>query len=244
MGVINIYPNKYVLQHLSIGKQLEKELRIRIISQHIQVGEILSENQIAKAYNVSRSPVREALRTLESERLLRLERMGVVILGMSEKDIEEVYDVRLMIESFVMKRLLERENNDALVKELRKIHEMMHVAIKFQDMDEFSLQDMNFHETIIRSIQHQQMTIVWEQLRPVMECLIILSMRYRGLTNYRDFERILTNHELIIDAIETKENTKVDLAFESNFNDVQNGVEDLWTNPEMLKEVREYVEEN
>ena len=150
MGVINIYPKKYVLQHLSIGKQLEKELRIRIISQHIQVGEILSENQIAKAYNVSRSPVREALRTLESERLLRLERMGVVILGMSEKDIEEVYDVRLMIESFVMKRLLERENNDTLVKELRKIHEMMHVAIKFQDMDEFSLQDMNFHETIDR----------------------------------------------------------------------------------------------
>ena len=243
MDLYTFYPKKHMLQQASIGKQLEQELRIRIISQDIEKGTVLSENQIAKAYNISRSPVREALRTLESERLLRLERMGVVVLGVTKEDIEEMYDIRLMIESFVMNRLLKNENNERLVKELKKIHEMMNVAMKFGDIDEFSLQDLTFHETIIRSIGHQQMMIVWEQLRPVMECLLILSMRYRSLTDFDDFTRIIRNHAFIIETIEQKKHEQIEQAFYQNFDDVQNKVEDLWTSPEMLKKVREYVDE-
>lgn len=242
MSLHTFYPNRYVLHHLSIGKQLEQELRIRIISQDIEKGTVLSENQIAKAYSISRSPVREALRTLENERLVRLERMGVVVTGLTEKDIEEIYDIRLMVESFVMNRLLESDS-DALVHELRKILGMMEVAVKFQDVDEFSLRDIQFHETIIRFIEHQQIAIVWDQLKPVMECLIILSMRYRAITAFNDFNRILENHALMIEAIQTKDPKIIEQAFYKNFDDVQNQVEDLWTNSNMLKKVREYVDQ-
>src|SRR5699024_4736264 len=103
---------------------------IQIMSGSIPKGQVLSENQIAKEFNVSRSPVREALKKLEEEKLLRLERMGVVVLGIAEKDIEEIYDVRLMIESFVMQRIL-RQDNVKLLNELEKIHQMMAVSIKF-----------------------------------------------------------------------------------------------------------------
>lgn len=240
MSLNTFYPDKYMLNNYSIGKQLEKELRIRIISQDIEKGTVLSENQIAKEYEVSRSPVREALRTLQIEKLIKLERMGIVVAGVSIKDIEEMYDIRLMIESFVMNRVLEKEN-ELLVNELKKILGMMEVAVKYKDIDEFSLQDIRFHEAIIRSIEHQQITIVWEQLKPVMECLIILSMRYREMTQFDDFERVLQNHALMIEAVETKDEQVISQAFSQNFSDVQNKVEDLWTSPEMLKKVREYV---
>ncbi|MEJ8766800.1 GntR family transcriptional regulator [Oceanobacillus sp. HCA-5259] len=234
-----LYPDRLLSSTNSMGERLVSELRIRIISQDIPKESVLSENQIAKEYQVSRSPVREALKVLEREGLVRLGRMGAIVIGISEKDIEEIYDIRLLIETFVTGRLLV-SHNDALLNELRKVLEMMKIAIKYGDVDEFSFKDIEFHEIIIKSINHQQILMVWNQLRPVMECLILLSMRYRSKVNYEDFDRILENHELIIEALSTKDSKLMDKAFYSNFGDVQNRVEELWTNAEMMKKARDY----
>lgn len=239
MSMKRLYPDRLLSSTNSMGERLVSELRIRIISQDIPKESVLSENQIAKEYQVSRSPVREALKVLEREGLVRLGKMGANVIGISEKDIEEIYDIRLLIETFVTGRLLV-SHNDALLNELRKVLEMMKIAIKYGDVDEFSFKDIEFHEIIIKSINHQQILMVWNQLRPVMECLILLSMRYRSKVNYEDFDRILENHELIIEALSTKDSKLMDKAFYSNFGDVQNRVEELWTNAEMMKKARDY----
>ncbi|MEI3601759.1 MULTISPECIES: GntR family transcriptional regulator [unclassified Oceanobacillus] len=239
MSMKRLYPDRLLSSTNSMGERLVSELRIRIISQDIPKESVLSENQIAKEYQVSRSPVREALKVLEREGLVRLGKMGAIVIGISEKDIEEIYDIRLLIETFVTGRLLV-SHNDALLNELRKVLEMMKIAIKYGDVDEFSFKDIEFHEIIIKSINHQQILMVWNQLRPVMECLILLSMRYRSKVNYEDFDRILENHELIIEALSTKDSKLMDKAFYSNFGDVQNRVEELWTNAEMMKKARDY----
>ncbi|MBU5465441.1 GntR family transcriptional regulator [Virgibacillus sp. MSJ-26] len=233
------YPDKGLSSSISKGEMVVTELRMRIISQDIPKESVLSENQLANEYQVSRSPVREALRILDKERLIRLERMGAMVIGLSEQDIEEIYDIRLMIETFVTKRLI-KSDNDGLLNDLRKTLEMMKIAIKYGDVDEFSLKDIEFHELIIQSINHQQILMVWNQLKPVMECLILLSMRYRSQVNYQDFDRILANHGLIIEALANKDNKLIKKAFFNNFDDVQNRVEDLWTNSEMMKKARNY----
>src|SRR5690606_18492064 len=110
--------------------------------------------------------------------IIRLERMGAVVIGLSEKEVEEIYDVRLLIETFVFERLV-RMDIDDLIFELTKILEMMKVAIKYKDADEFSYQDVLFHETIIRYIEHFYISMIWNNLKPVMEGFILLSMRAR-----------------------------------------------------------------
>jgi len=166
-----LYPEKRLAKS-SIGQQVAADLRMRILSKDLKNGTVLSENRLSEEYNVSRSPIREALRILEREDLVQLNRMGAKVAGITEKDIDEIYDVRLMMESFVFKNLLKRENNDSLLRELNKILEMMKVAIKYKDADEFSFRDIEFHETIIRSIQHRYLFILWSNIKPVMECLI------------------------------------------------------------------------
>ncbi|MFD1449206.1 MULTISPECIES: GntR family transcriptional regulator [Oceanobacillus] len=232
------YPKKKLMNE-SKGEQVVAELRMRIISREVKAGTVLSENQLGSLFQVSRSPVREALRVLANENLVRPERMGAVVVGISEKNIEEIYDIRLMIESFTFERLLKMQT-DNLVQELKKMIEMMKIAIKYQDVDQFSFLDIEFHETILQSIDHHHIKMLWNNLKPVLECLIILSMRYRMMTNEKDFERILYNHELIVEAIDKKEKKMVDLAFERNFHDVQNQVEALWVDEEIMKVVREY----
>ncbi|MHC0037975.1 GntR family transcriptional regulator [Pseudoneobacillus sp. C159] len=227
-----LYPTKW-LSKASAGDRVAYELRMRIISGMIESGTILSENKLAADFSVSRSPVREALKTLASENIIRLERMGAVVVGLSEKEIEEIYDVRLLIETFVFERLV-RIDTSELVKELSKILEMMKIAIRFGDADEFSYQDVLFHETIITAINHSYMLMIWNNLKPVMESFILLSMRTRIKDKYEDFTRILENHELYIEAIQTKNRELMIKSLHQNFDDVQGHVDDLWMSQQLL----------
>lgn len=227
-----LYPTKW-LSKASAGDRVTYELRMRIISGMIESGTILSENKLAADFAVSRSPVREALKVLASENIIRLERMGAVVIGLTDKEIEEIYDVRLLIETFVFERLVKMDTSE-LVKELSKILEMMKVAIKYRDADEFSYQDVLFHETIIRAINHSYILMIWNNLKPVMESFILLSMRSRFEDKYDDFTRIVKNHELYIEAIDTKDRTRMIESLHQNFDDVQGKVEDLWMSQQML----------
>ncbi|WP_256757917.1 GntR family transcriptional regulator [Cohnella sp. WQ 127256] len=227
-----LYPSKW-LSKASAGDRVSYELRMRIISGQIESGTILSENKLAADFAVSRSPIREALKILASENIIRLERMGAVVIGLSDKEIEEIYDVRLLIESFVFERLVRIDTNE-LVKELSKILEMMKISIKYGDADEFSYQDVLFHETIIHSVNHSYILMIWNNLKPVMESFILLSMRKRLKDKVEDFTRIISNHELYIEAIRIKDRDLMIKSLHENFDDVQGKVEDLWISQQML----------
>lgn len=232
-----LYPSKWNAS-ASTGERLAAELRIRIIAGVVSEGTVLSENKLAAEFEVSRSPIREALKILASENIIRLERMGAIVRGLSEQDIKEIYDVRLLIETFVYERILKIDTSE-LVRELSKIREMMEVAIKYKDADEFSYQDVLFHETVIRSINHSYILLIWNNTKPVMESLILLSMRSRLIEKYDDFSRILKNHDIYIKAIQTKDRNIMIQAIHQNFDDVQETVEDLLMSQRMLANERE-----
>jgi GntR family transcriptional regulator, gluconate operon transcriptional repressor len=227
-----LYPEKWHSK-ASAGDRVTSELRMRIISGLIESGTILSENKLAADFAVSRSPIREALKILASENIIRLERMGAVVIGLTEKEIQEIYDVRLLIETFVFERLVKLDTNE-LVRELSKIVEMMKIAIKYHDADEFSYQDVLFHETIIRAINHSYILMIWNNAKPVMESLILLSMRARIVEKYDDFTRVLENHQLYIEAIKTKDRELMIRSLHQNFDDVQEKVDDLWMSQQLL----------
>ena len=227
-----LYPKNW-LSKASTGERIASELRMRIISGLFESGTKLSENKLAADFAVSRSPIRDALKILASENIIRLEKMGAVVVGLAEKEVEEIYDVRLLIETFVFERLV-KVDTTRLAMELSKILEMMKVAVKYQDADEFSYQDVLFHETIIQSIDHSYIQMIWNNLKPVMEAFILLSMRMRIKEEYEDFSRILKNHELYINAIKTKDRELMVKSLHENFDDVQGKVDDLWRSQQML----------
>jgi len=237
----SLYPEKW-LSKASAGERVTCELRMRIISGLIESGTILSENKLAAEYNVSRSPIREALKVLANENLIRLERMGAIVIGIKEKEVEEIYDVRLLIETFVFERLVKIDTAD-LVRELNKILEMMQIAIKYKDADEFAYQDVLFHETIIRAINHSYISMIWNHTKPVMESFILLSMRMHFNEKYDDLSRIVNNHKLYIDAIKTKDREIMIQSLHQNFDDVQGKVDDLWMSQQMLSKAWEQEKE-
>lgn len=220
------YPSEW-LKYRSTGEQVASELRLGIISKAINQGDKLSENKIAQQFEVSRSPVRDALKLLQQDGLISLERMGAIVTGLSNVNQKEIYDIRLMLESFVFERL-QLDDNSVVIKELNKILKMMTVAVEFEDADEFTRLDLLFHEYMITAINHQYIEMIWRNLTPVMECLILVSMRQRMENEPEDFKRVIHNHKVYIEAIENKDRNKMKEAFHLNFDDVDEQIEVLW----------------
>ncbi|PQP84101.1 GntR family transcriptional regulator [Paenibacillus sp. PCH8] len=196
-----LFPSSW-LQGASRGEAIACELRLRIISGSLRPGEILSENRIAADFDSSRSPVREALRTLSNEGLIRLERMGVVVLGLRIKDVEELYDVRFLIESFVQQRLA-GDVPDSLITQLRNVIDKMHLAGRHQDAVEFAYQDLSFHETIIEAAQHSRISHLWNSIRYVVMTVMLLTTRRVFLQGEQKVSDVIEKHRSLVKALES-----------------------------------------
>ena len=192
----------------------------------IEVDTLLTENQVAKQFDVSRSPVRDAFKLLQTDRLIQLERMGAKVLQFGDRE-KELYDLRLMLESFAFSKI-KHIDRAPITKEMRKHLEMMKVAVKFEDAEAFTQHDIQFHEAMINASNHQYLQTFWNHLKPVIETLVLLSMRHRMEQDKADFERIHSNHEVFIEAVEQYDSTKLREAFHLNFDDVGEDIESFW----------------
>ena len=86
-------------------ESIAAELRFQIVNSTLEPDTLLTENQMAKQFDVSRSPVRDAFKLLQTNQLIHLERMGARVLEFGEQEKKELYDLRLMLESFAFSKL-------------------------------------------------------------------------------------------------------------------------------------------
>jgi len=100
---------------------LAERIRQRIMSGEFPIGTQLRQAALATEFKVSRTPVREALRKLASEQLVSFEpHLGVRVPGWSNHDIEEIFALRVELESYAAGQAA-RHANPAQVAELREL---------------------------------------------------------------------------------------------------------------------------
>ncbi|MWC29841.1 GntR family transcriptional regulator [Paenibacillus sp. MMS18-CY102] len=195
------YPAAW-LRGASLGEAIACELRLSIITGSIQGGEKLSENRIAADFGTSRSPVREALRTLSDEGLIRLERMGAVVLGLNEKEVDELFDVRYLIEGFVQERL-SRMDREPVIVQLERIIDKMSLAAKHLDAEEFAYQDFMFHETIIAEAKHSRIWQLWRSIRQIVLALMLVTTERVFGEGSERINRVIEKHNIILQGLRT-----------------------------------------
>ncbi|TYP68350.1 GntR family transcriptional regulator [Paenibacillus methanolicus] len=196
------YPSAW-LAGLSLGETIACELRLQIINGTIKSGEVISENRIAADFNTSRSPVREALKSLSNEGLIRLERMGAVVLGLTRTDVEELYDVRFLIESFVQQRLAYADNT-ALTASLLQLIDKMELAVKHGDIVEFAHLDFAFHETIITAAAHTRILHLWKSIRHIVLTVMLITTGEVFSEGEAKLETVIDKHRIIVSALASK----------------------------------------
>lgn len=177
------------------------ELKRQILSLELKPGERLYEPAMATALQVSRTPLREAIRRLISESLLEQQATGGVIVPVLDQTaISELYDVRAALES-LMAREACANATEADLEELRGIVARNAALVEFAD--EAMKYGVALHAAIARIAGNSWAQRFHEQIASQVE-------RYRYFTNNAPERRdeALANHRLLVDAIASKDAEK------------------------------------
>lgn len=154
----------------------------------------LSENAIAEAAEVSRTPVREALLRLEAEGLLRrIPHKGVYIPAMNESDIDEIMEVRQVIGEWASRRVA--LGRPAIFATLRSLLEEQ--RNHSDDPVKFIELDIAFHRTIVHAASNATLAQLYESQRIKQERVGIQAV----LATAERFEMVLAEHEAMIEAM-------------------------------------------
>ncbi|MBW2106988.1 MAG: GntR family transcriptional regulator [Deltaproteobacteria bacterium] len=129
----------------SLREKIYEKVRDDITYGKFAPGERLVEDRLAEEFKASRSPIREALRQLESEGLITFERnKGITIARLSIKQVDEIYTLRWLLESYAARLTAERFAKKD-VPYLRDLQEKLRVAAKNMDLRDWLHNNTLFH---------------------------------------------------------------------------------------------------
>lgn len=190
----------------SIADQVYNLIKKKIFEQEILAGERLLEVSLSKSLNVSRTPVREALRLLQKDGLVeRIPKGGVIVTQLSINDLQEIIALRKMIETYAADLACERITDGEIeqLEYLMQRAEKMIVAEregKDIDITQFSTLNSEFHNTLSRGAHSSYIT-------KILEIVQIPNLRFRPLSLEDKNHRIrgLKEHKEMIELLRSKD---------------------------------------
>jgi DNA-binding GntR family transcriptional regulator len=184
----------------SLHDEVASRVRDMIIEGALAPGARIYEEQLAKTLGVSRTPMREALKTLASEGLIELAAArGAVVRRFSPKDVRDMLDVLAVLESFAA-RLACRAAGDDQIAELRALHDRMVAFYKAKNRLEYYKLNQDFHSGVLRlsgnaALQSAHLAI---QAR-------LKRIRYIGNSEPRKWKDAMAEHDEMIRRLEARD---------------------------------------
>lgn len=185
------------IKNISIREQTADALREAILNGELKPGHTLTEMDLSNQLGVSRAPIREALRILNSEGLVEtIPYHGTTVKQLTRTDIEELYSMRIQLETFAVVRIITQANPDHIAI-LRDFYQQMEQAGKQKDLKGVNEIDREFHDALITMSGHSLLGSLWQMVAMrVRQVMALRNMRNSDLT------QIARNHLPLIDAIE------------------------------------------
>jgi phosphonate utilization transcriptional regulator len=137
-----------LLQSHSLTTLVQRELERRILAGELSPGDKLIEETIAGHFNISRGPVREAFRALESSGLVRTEKnRGVFVRQVSIEEADEIYEVRAGLDELIG-RLLAPRVQPGQLSQLRELLKKMQKVARARNVEEYYPLNVQFHDML------------------------------------------------------------------------------------------------
>ncbi|MBR4018870.1 MAG: GntR family transcriptional regulator [Clostridia bacterium] len=159
---------------VSLADQIYEQLENDIITGVYPRGEVLTEMRLVEQLGVSRTPIREALRRLEQERLIKDTGKGSVVLGITLEDLVDIMNIRQRVEGLAAYYATKNMTPEGLDK-LRQLNDLQDFYYTRKDAARQSQMDDLFHDAIY---EMSQRTIIRDTLQPLHR----KTMRYRKIS--------------------------------------------------------------
>ncbi|MCI0510007.1 GntR family transcriptional regulator [Chromohalobacter marismortui] len=196
----NDYPHDDVPEVRTLAERVFNQLQSAIVRGELAPGTKITEPGLAKAYGISRGPLREAMRRLETHRLIeRIPHVGARVVKLSMRELLELFDLREALESMAA-RLAARHMTASEIAGLRDVL-AIHERQEDLQRDEAYFQregDLDFHYCIVQGSHNRMlMTMLCDDLY----YLVRLYRTQFSASGARP-QRAFVEHHRIVDAIE------------------------------------------
>lgn len=183
-------------QRPTLMQQVLESIRQAIASGDLKPGERLVETQLAEQMQISRFPIREALRFLEKEGLVETRPFkGTRVARFSPEDIEEIYTLRSALEELAV-RIWVPQRAQKTVPRLQAVTRAMEQAAHQDDADEMVAQDARFHRIVCEAANHRRLLAVWGDLEKQQHMLMQMEKLY-----YEDLHAYVATHYHVLEAL-------------------------------------------
>lgn len=203
---------------VSLADQVFEKIENDIITGVYERGEILTELKLVEQLGVSRTPIREALRRLEQERLIADSGKGSIVLGITVEDLVDIMNIREHVEGLAT-YYATKNITDEDAKTLKEISQLQDFYYEKMDKDNLQKIDDRFHDMLY---ELSGRTVIRDTLLPLHR----KTMRFRR-ASIKDQNRMsasVKEHKAIIEAIVTGQ---PELAQKLMSNHIQNAKEHM-----------------
>jgi DNA-binding GntR family transcriptional regulator len=148
-----------------IRERVVSALRDAIIAGRLKPGERIRERELVSLLGVSRSPLREAIRILETEGLITsLAHRGARVSELSAVDLHDMLDVRIMLESFAARLFIERLDEAALRAMEEQVERSRAPGYRVDLQENFDL-GLEFHDLLVGACGNRKVVQIHESLK-------------------------------------------------------------------------------
>lgn len=180
----------------SLGISVFEELEEGILNGKIESGENLTEIKLSSDLGVSRTPVREALRMLEQKNLVQITpNKGAIVLGISEKDLDDIYTIRMNIEGLGARWTVANITEEQ-IDDLKEIVELQEFYMMKDSLEQINQLDAKFHEKMYEYSNSRTLQYMLSDLHHMIKRYRKISFNSKGRT-----EKAIEEHRKILEAV-------------------------------------------
>ena len=195
------YPS---IKHLDLTEQTYRFLKDRILKREIQPGGKISVEEVARGLGVSRTPVVNALKMLESDDLVEIyPRRGTFVTHLNARDVAELFEIRLIIELHAAEQVFYEGKITLFLDVIERPMLQMQGAIAegdYVDYEAFISGDRDMHMNLVRFLNNRRLIQIYSDLNVHMQVA-----RVHYLDTVENALQAQREHEAMLNAINARD---------------------------------------
>lgn len=214
------------ITHLDLTEQTYRFLKDRILKREINPGEKILVEEIARGLRVSRTPVVNALKMLESDGLVEiLPRRGTFVTHLNARDVAELFEIRLIIELHAAEQIFQEGKINLFLDAIERPMSQMQGAIAdddYVDYEAFISGDRDMHMNLVRFLNNRRLIQIYSDLNVHMQVA-----RAHYLDTVENALQAQREHEDMLNAIQGKDLNALKKALKDHINNVKARIQTL-----------------
>jgi DNA-binding GntR family transcriptional regulator len=189
-----------VIMEYSSRQQIFEKIRQDIMDGKYKKGDSLIEQKLAEEFGVSRTPVREAMRQLEFDGLVKsIPNRGVFVNGITHQDIKDIYQIRQRIEGLAAVWAVQKMTEDEM-EELQNIYDLMEFYTEKGNINKVAELNTHFHEVIFKAAKSKFLKNTLINFQAYIQWARHASIKIEGRA-----QAALKEHKAIVEAFRKKD---------------------------------------